>query len=46
MNRITAVIFALIVLLGEACKAQSQPRQMLLALSKADHTLAIVDPAT
>lgn len=29
-----------------ACNAQSQPRQLLLALSKADHTLAIVDPAT
>ena len=28
------------------CKAQSMPRQSLLALSKTDHTLAIVDPAT
>ncbi len=28
-----------------ACKAQS-PNQSILALSKADHTLAIVDPAT
>ena len=28
------------------CKAQSMPRQSLLALSKTNHTLAIVDPAT
>jgi YVTN family beta-propeller protein len=46
MNRITAAIFGLIVLLEIACNAQSQPRRLLLALSKADHTLAIVDPAT
>src|SRR5215831_7578810 len=29
-----------------ACNAQSTPRQSLLALSKTDHTLAIVDPVT
>lgn len=46
MNRITVAIFGLIVLLGVACSAQSLPRQLLLALSKANHTLAIVDPAT
>lgn len=46
MLRITVAISGLIVLLGAACNTQSQPRQMLLALSKADHTLAIVDPAT
>src|SRR5258708_14452997 len=28
------------------CNAQSAPRRSLLALSKTDHTLAIVDPAT
>ena len=28
------------------CNAQSTPRRSLLALSKADHTLAIVDPMT
>lgn len=28
------------------CSAQSTPRQSLLALSKTDHTLAIVDPVT
>lgn len=28
------------------CKAQSTPKRTLLALSKAGHTLAIVDPAT
>lgn len=32
--------------MGVAGTAQSQSRQLLLALSKADHTLAIVDPAT
>ncbi len=46
MNRITITIFGLMVLLGEACNAQSQSRKLLLALSKADHTLAIIDPAT
>jgi YVTN family beta-propeller protein len=29
-----------------ACSAQSTPKNALLALSKANHTLAIVDPAT
>jgi hypothetical protein len=29
-----------------ACNAQSTPKRSLLALSKANHTLAIVDPAT
>ncbi|TKK69762.1 YncE family protein [Ilyomonas limi] len=29
-----------------ACNAQSTPRRSLLALSKTDHTLAIVDPVT
>ena len=28
------------------CTAQSASRKLLLALSKADHTLAIVDPVT
>src|ERR1700741_2757921 len=28
------------------CNAQSTPRRSLLALSKANHTMAIVDPAT
>jgi YVTN family beta-propeller protein len=38
----------LMVLLHTAadCQAQVAPRKTLLALSKADHTLAIVDPAT
>ena len=31
---------------GFACSAQQAPRRTLLALSKTDHTLAIVDPAT
>ncbi len=29
-----------------ACKAQATPKQSLLALSKTDHTLAIVDPVS
>ena len=29
-----------------ACSAQSAPKNALLALSKNDHTLAMVDPAT
>lgn len=32
--------------LAMACSAQSTPKSALLALSKANHTLAIVDPAT
>jgi YVTN family beta-propeller protein len=31
---------------ANSCTAQSPPSQSLLALSKSDHTLAIVDPAT
>lgn len=46
MYRKTSALFPLIVLLGIACNAQSQSRQLLLALSKADHTLVVVDPAT
>jgi DNA-binding beta-propeller fold protein YncE len=34
------------VCLAFGCNAQSTPRRSLLALSKANHTLAIVDPAT
>lgn len=39
---------ALLLSLGSACPiaAQRTPRRVLLALSKHDHTLAIVDPAT
>jgi YVTN family beta-propeller protein len=43
-----AVSFLLITLVGTAtnCSAQSVPQTTLLALSKSDHTLAIVDPVT
>lgn len=35
------------VLIGVGtCRAQSMPKQALLALSKANHTLAVVDPST
>src|SRR3954465_3496769 len=40
------VFFITFMYFTTACKAQSTPRQSLLALSKTDHTLAIVDPAT
>lgn len=42
----TLPLFLLTVLFTTACTAQSTPRRSLLALSKADHTLSIVDPAT
>lgn len=47
MNKL-ATSFLLIVFVGAAasCTAQSVPQTTLLALSKSDHTLAIVDPAT
>jgi YVTN family beta-propeller protein len=34
------------ILSATACNAQSTPHQSLLALSKTDHTLAIVDPVS
>ncbi len=43
----TLTVFFIIFLLSTtACTAQSTPQKTLLALSKAAHTLAIVDPAT
>ncbi|MFI5185104.1 MAG: YncE family protein [Chitinophagales bacterium] len=46
--RLIAVNIFLVALIFSAteCKAQSMPRQSLLALSKTNHTLAIVDPVT
>jgi YVTN family beta-propeller protein len=46
--RLLAVIFLLITFVYSAteCTAQSTPRRSLLALSKADHILAIIDPVT
>src|SRR6476646_5232480 len=40
------VILVALIISATACNAQSAPHKSLLALSKADHTLAIVDPAT
>ena len=43
------VATAVLYLIGcslTACNAQSTPKRSLLALSKTDHTLAIIDPAT
>ncbi len=46
--RLTGVNIFLVtfVFLITACDAQDTPKRSLLALSKADHVLAIVDPAT
>ena len=41
----SAVLVAGVMLTGWA-EAQSTPKAVLLALSKQDHTLAIVDPAS
>src|SRR6478736_1965908 len=40
------VLLIIFIYAATACNAQSTPQKSLLALSKADHTLAIVDPAT
>ena len=46
-NKISRVfIFDLLLLVSFSCVAQSPSRPFLLALSKADHTLAIVDAGT
>ena len=46
--RLIAVNVFLVIFIYAAteCKAQSTPRRSLLALSKTNHTLAIVDPVT
>ncbi|WPU97079.1 hypothetical protein SNE25_16270 [Mucilaginibacter sabulilitoris] len=47
IHSIIANVVLLFTLCGSInCMAQSKPKQYLLALSKADHTLAIVDPTT
>ncbi len=48
MNRLIAVTFFLASFIYPAteCNAQSTPKRSLLALSKTNHTLAIVDPVT
>jgi len=40
------VLLITFIYAATACNAQSTPHKSLLALSKADHTLAIVDPST
>lgn len=40
------ILFSITFLSATGCNAQSTPRKALLALSKADHTLAIVDPVS
>src|SRR6476620_10937405 len=48
MSRLITVYVLLIAFIFAAseCSAQSTPKRSLLALSKSNHTLAIVDPAT
>lgn len=43
---ISFILIALLVSSAKDCKAQSASGKFLLALSKTDHTLAIVDPRT
>jgi YVTN family beta-propeller protein len=45
LNEVNLLITILIFSITD-CNAQSKPAQTLLALSKANHTLAIVDPVT
>src|SRR5450755_691952 len=47
-SKLSAFIFLYIILISFAaeCVAQSTPAKSLLALSKTDHILAIVDPVT
>jgi YVTN family beta-propeller protein len=47
-SKLSVVIIFLITLLSAAakCVAQTPPARSLLALSKADHTLSIIDPIT
>jgi DNA-binding beta-propeller fold protein YncE len=46
IHKIRAVLLFAIVFIAQTFFAQSTPKQSLLALSKRDRTLAIVDPAT
>ena len=48
LSKLLAVNFLLLVFvcIGNRCIAQSTPARSLLALSKADHVLAIIDPVT
>jgi len=43
---ISGFVYAILVCSIPICSAQATPQRSLLALSKADHVLAIIDPAT
>jgi len=43
---VAVIIFLVAFIYSTECNAQSTPKRSLLALSKANHTLAIVDPVT
>ena len=45
LKRLAAVSLLLVMLVHD-CSAQSTPKRTLLALSKGDHILAIIDPST
>jgi YVTN family beta-propeller protein len=45
LKRVIAISFLLLTLVYD-CSAQSAPKRTLLALSKGDHILAIIDPGT
>ncbi len=45
-RRISGGLSAIMICLAQGGLAQSRPQRTLLALSKSDHTLAMVDPAT
>src|ERR1700722_11243247 len=44
--KMKASLFAAVLILSSLLSAQSTPKEALLALSKQDHTLAIVDPVS
>lgn len=46
LTRLFCVSFIALILAVTECSAQSTPKRSLLALSKADHILAIIDPVT
>ncbi|WP_121809493.1 YVTN family beta-propeller repeat protein [Mucilaginibacter kameinonensis] len=46
LSKLFTLSFLLIVFIAARCKAQSTPVRSLLALSKSDHTLSVIDPVT
>jgi YVTN family beta-propeller protein len=46
LSKLFTLSLLLTVCIAARCKAQSTPQRSLLALSKSDHTLSIIDPVT